>query len=47
VDAILTGVHERGESHFVLLRAFANDCGLTIADLCSHYVLAVAIAGET
>jgi len=25
VDAILTGVHEPGESHFELLRAFAND----------------------
>jgi len=25
VDAILTGVHHRGESHFELLRAFAND----------------------
>jgi S-adenosylmethionine:tRNA ribosyltransferase-isomerase len=25
VDAILTGVHKPGESHFELLRAFAND----------------------
>jgi S-adenosylmethionine:tRNA ribosyltransferase-isomerase len=25
VDAILTGVHQRGESHFELLRAFADD----------------------
>jgi S-adenosylmethionine:tRNA ribosyltransferase-isomerase len=25
VDAILTGVHQRGESHFELLEAFAND----------------------
>jgi hypothetical protein len=25
VDAILTGVHQPGESHFELLRAFAND----------------------
>ena len=25
VDAILTGVHEPGESHFELLRAFADD----------------------
>jgi S-adenosylmethionine:tRNA ribosyltransferase-isomerase len=25
VEAILTGVHEPGESHFELLRAFAND----------------------
>jgi S-adenosylmethionine:tRNA ribosyltransferase-isomerase len=24
-DALLTGVHQRGESHFELLRAFAND----------------------
>jgi S-adenosylmethionine:tRNA ribosyltransferase-isomerase len=28
VDAILTGVHERGESHFELLRAFADDAVL-------------------
>jgi S-adenosylmethionine:tRNA ribosyltransferase-isomerase len=28
VDAILTGVHEPGESHFELLRAFANDAVL-------------------
>jgi len=25
VDAILTGVHQPGESHFELLRAFAED----------------------
>jgi S-adenosylmethionine:tRNA ribosyltransferase-isomerase len=25
VDAILTGIHQRGESHFELLRAFADD----------------------
>jgi len=28
VDAILTGVHEPGESHFELLRAFASDAVL-------------------
>jgi S-adenosylmethionine:tRNA ribosyltransferase-isomerase len=28
VDAILTGVHQRGESHFELLRAFADDAVL-------------------
>ena len=28
VDAILTGVHQHGESHFELLRAFANDAVL-------------------
>jgi len=28
VDAILTGVHERGESHFELLRAFTQDAAL-------------------
>jgi S-adenosylmethionine:tRNA ribosyltransferase-isomerase len=28
VDAILTGVHEPGESHFELLRAFADDAAL-------------------
>ncbi len=28
VDAILTGVHEPGESHFELLRAFADDAVL-------------------
>jgi len=28
VDAILTGVHERGESHFELLQAFASDAVL-------------------
>lgn len=25
VDAILTGVHQPGESHFDLMKAFAND----------------------
>jgi S-adenosylmethionine:tRNA-ribosyltransferase-isomerase (queuine synthetase) len=25
VDAILTGVHQPGESHFELMKAFAND----------------------
>jgi S-adenosylmethionine:tRNA ribosyltransferase-isomerase len=28
VDAVLTGVHEPGESHFELLRAFADDMAL-------------------
>ena len=28
VDAVLTGVHEPGESHFELLRAFASDAVL-------------------
>ena len=28
VDAILTGVHQAGESHFELLRAFADDAVL-------------------
>ena len=28
VDAILTGVHQPGESHFELLKAFANDAVL-------------------
>jgi S-adenosylmethionine:tRNA ribosyltransferase-isomerase len=28
VDAILTGVHQPGESHFELLRAFAEDAVL-------------------
>ncbi len=28
VDAILTGVHQPGESHFELLRAFADDAVL-------------------
>ena len=28
VDAILTGVHQPGESHFELLRAFADDAML-------------------
>ena len=32
VDAILTGVHERGTSHYELLRAFADDCTLLAAD---------------
>jgi S-adenosylmethionine:tRNA ribosyltransferase-isomerase len=32
VDAILTGVHERGTSHYELLRAFADDLTLSIAD---------------
>lgn len=32
VDAILTGVHERGTSHYELLRAFADDPTLTAAD---------------
>jgi S-adenosylmethionine:tRNA ribosyltransferase-isomerase len=32
VDAILTGVHERGTSHFELLRAFADDLTLMAAD---------------
>ena len=32
VDAILTGVHERGTSHYELLRAFADDLTLTAAD---------------
>ena len=32
VDAILTGVHERGTSHYELLRAFADDVTLTAAD---------------
>ncbi|RRH94283.1 S-adenosylmethionine tRNA ribosyltransferase [Mesorhizobium tamadayense] len=31
VDAILTGVHQPGESHFELLRAFADDALLTNA----------------
>jgi S-adenosylmethionine:tRNA ribosyltransferase-isomerase len=26
VDAIVTGVHQRGESHYELMRAFASDC---------------------
>ena len=29
VDAILTGVHQAGESHFELLRAFADDAALS------------------
>src|SRR6185436_2700719 len=28
VDAILTGVHQPGESHYELLRAFADDAAL-------------------
>jgi S-adenosylmethionine:tRNA ribosyltransferase-isomerase len=32
VDAILTGVHERGTSHYELLRAFADDSTLLAAD---------------
>jgi len=28
VDAIVTGVHEAGTSHFELLRAFADDASL-------------------
>ena len=32
VDAILTGVHERGTSHYELLRAFAADTTLSAAD---------------
>ena len=28
VDAILTGIHQPGESHFELLRAFADDATL-------------------
>ena len=32
VDAILTGVHERGTSHYELLRAFADDLTLLAAD---------------
>ena len=32
VDAILTGVHERGTSHYEMLRAFADDVMLAAAD---------------
>jgi len=32
VDAILTGVHERGTSHYELLRAFTDDLTLSAAD---------------
>ena len=32
VDALLTGVHERGTSHYELLRAFADDQTLSAAD---------------
>lgn len=37
-DAILTGVHEAGESHFELLRAFADDAvlGWMTAELAAH-----------
>jgi S-adenosylmethionine:tRNA ribosyltransferase-isomerase len=31
VDALLTGLHQRGESHFELLRAFAPDAALAAA----------------
>ncbi|WP_348630887.1 S-adenosylmethionine:tRNA ribosyltransferase-isomerase, partial [Mesorhizobium sp. M2D.F.Ca.ET.140.01.1.1] len=33
VDAILTGVHQPGESHFELLRAFADDALLAKASV--------------
>jgi S-adenosylmethionine:tRNA ribosyltransferase-isomerase len=38
VDAILTGVHERGTSHYELLRAFTDDATLVAADeeIASH-----------
>ena len=38
VDAILTGVHHSGESHFELLRAFADDALLakTSADFIAY-----------
>jgi S-adenosylmethionine:tRNA ribosyltransferase-isomerase len=38
VDAILTGVHERGTSHYELLRAFTDDSTLSAADeeIASH-----------
>ena len=38
VDAILTGVHERGTSHYELLRAFSDDLTLRAADeeMASH-----------
>jgi S-adenosylmethionine:tRNA ribosyltransferase-isomerase len=38
VDAVLTGVHERGTSHYELLRAFADDVTLSAADeeIASH-----------
>jgi S-adenosylmethionine:tRNA ribosyltransferase-isomerase len=32
VDAVLTGVHERGTSHYELLRAFVDDVTLSAAD---------------
>jgi hypothetical protein len=34
VDAILTGVHQAGESHFELLKAFADDAALS--DISEH-----------
>jgi S-adenosylmethionine:tRNA ribosyltransferase-isomerase len=34
VDTILTGVHQPGESHFELLRAFADDALLATASAC-------------
>jgi S-adenosylmethionine:tRNA ribosyltransferase-isomerase len=38
VDALLTGVHERGTSHYELLRAFTDDATLVAADeaIASH-----------
>ena len=38
VDAILTGIHEPGTSHYQLLRAFVDDATLTLAnqELCAH-----------
>jgi S-adenosylmethionine:tRNA ribosyltransferase-isomerase len=39
VDAILTGIHQPGESHFELLRAFAGDALL-------HRISAAFIAGD-
>ena len=37
VDALLTGVHQPGDSHFELLRAFADDAALEgiTATLCA------------
>ena len=32
VDAILTGIHEQGTSHFEMLRAFAGDTALVRAN---------------
>jgi S-adenosylmethionine:tRNA-ribosyltransferase-isomerase (queuine synthetase) len=38
VDAILTGVHQPGDSHFELLRAFANDAVLDrISAACARH----------